>query len=382
MNVPVVVDRTSSGKEHFEVLDGLRGSAAFLIVIFHLFNYSFGFQGPWALIKHAYLAVDFFFALSGFVVAYAYDDRWTRMTTLQFFRIRLIRLHPLVLIGATLGLLGYLLDPFSKGMNRGPLSMVLLAYVTSLLLLPSPPIAGRHNESQALNGPAWSLMQEYLGNIAYALILRRLRTATLWIVFAISGLALIWVANSKGSLDGGWDYPNIWMAPLRLIVSFVLGLSLYRIHDRVRMPKVGLLILSIVLVVCFQMPKFSKIGALDWNGIYDVACVLFLFPLIIVCGAHSNAGTGMIRLCKFSGRLSYPLYITHIGFVYILAGYAWTRHPGTAVIIGWIFVVLPLAILVAWFFLKFFDEPVRAWLSRRYGIKRTTALPEQSGAAR
>jgi len=382
MNVPVVVDRTSSGKEHFEVLDGLRGSAAFLIVIFHLFNYSFGFQGPWALIKHAYLAVDFFFALSGFVVAYAYDDRWTRMTTLQFFRIRLIRLHPLVLIGATLGPLGYLLDPFSKMMNRGPLSMVLLAYLTSLLLLPSPPIAGRHNESQALNGPAWSLMQEYLGNIAYALILRRLRTATLWIVFAISGLALIWVANSKGSLDGGWDYPNIWMAPLRLIVSFVLGLSLYRIHDRVRMPKVGLLILSIVLVVCFQMPKFSKIGALDWNGIYDVACVLFLFPLIIVCGAHSNAGTGMIRLCKFSGRLSYPLYITHIGFVYILAGYAWTRHPGTAVIIGWIFVVLPLAIFVAWFFLKFFDEPVRAWLTRRYGIKPTRVLPKQSGAAR
>ena len=382
MNVPVVVDRTSSGKEHFEVLDGLRGSAAFLIVIFHLFNYSFGFHGPWALVKHAYLAVDFFFALSGFVVAYAYDDRWTRMTTLQFFRIRLIRLHPLVLIGATLGLLGYLLDPFSKMVNRGPLSMVLLAYLTSLLLLPSPLIAGRHNESQALNGPAWSLTQEYLGNIAYALILRRLRTVTLWIVFAITGIALIWVANSKGSLDGGWDYPNIWMAPLRLIVSFVLGLSLYRIHDRVRMPKVGLLILSIVLVVCFQMPKFSKIGALDWNGIYDVACVLFLFPLIIVCGAHSKAGAGMINLCKFSGRLSYPLYITHIGFVYILAGYAWTRHPGTGQIISWIFVVLPLAIFVAWFFLKFFDEPVRAWLTRLYGIKRTTALPEQSGAAR
>jgi peptidoglycan/LPS O-acetylase OafA/YrhL len=78
----ISVDRTSSGKEHFEVLGGLRGSAAFLIVIFHLFNYSFGFRGPWALVKHAYLAVDFFFALSGFVVAYAYDDRWKKMTTL------------------------------------------------------------------------------------------------------------------------------------------------------------------------------------------------------------------------------------------------------------------------------------------------------------
>jgi len=373
MNVPIVVDRTSNGKEHFEVLDGLRGSAAFLIVIFHLFNYSFGFQGPWALVKHAYLAVDFFFALSGFVVAYAYDDRWTRMTTLQFFRIRLIRLHPLVLIGASLGLLGYLLDPFSRSMNRGPLSMVLLAYLTSLLLLPSPPVADRHNESQALNGPAWSLTQEYLANIAYALILRRLRTVSLWIVFAISGIALIWVANLKGSLDGGWDYAEIWMAPLRLTVSFVLGLWLYRIHDRIRMPKTGLLFLSIVLVVCFQMPKFPRAGALDWNGLYDAACVLFLFPLIILCGAHSDAGTGMIRLCKFSGRLSYPLYITHIAFVYVLAGYAGTRHPGTGTIIFWIFVVLPLVIAVAWFFLKFFDEPVRAWLTRRYGIKRATA---------
>src|SRR6202050_3420538 len=347
MNVAITVDRTSGGKEHFEVLDGLRGSAAFLIVLFHAFNYPFDFSPPLHLMHHAYLAVDFFFGLSGFVVAYAYDDRWTRMSTLQFFRIRLIRLHPLVLVGATLGLLGYLLDPFGKGIDQTSTPMLLLAYVTSLFLLPSPPIVGRHNESQALNGPAWSLMQEYLGNIAYALILRRLRTVTLWIVFAICGLALIWVANSKGSLDGGWDYPNIWMAPLRLTVSFVLGLWLYRVHDRIRMPKIGLLFLSIVLVVCFQMPKFPKAGALDWNGLYDVACVLFLTPLIVLCGTHSNAGTGMIRLCKFSGRLSYPLYITHIAFVYVLAGYSWTRHPSMDVTLVWIFLLIPFVIFVA-----------------------------------
>src|SRR5580698_5405796 len=204
MNAPILVDRTSDGKEHFEVLDGLRGSAAFLIVVFHVFNYSFGFNRPWAPVKHAYLAVDFFFVLSGFVVAYAYDDRWTRMSILQFFRIRLIRLHPLVLIGATLGLLGYIFDPFGKAINHTPAPMLLLAYVASLLLLPSPPVGGRANESQALNGPAWSLMQEYLGNIAYALILRRLRARTLGIIFGVSGLLLIWIANGKGSLDGGW----------------------------------------------------------------------------------------------------------------------------------------------------------------------------------
>jgi peptidoglycan/LPS O-acetylase OafA/YrhL len=118
MSVAITVDHRSSGKQHFEVLDGLRGSVAFLIVLFHAFNYPFGFRPPLPLMHHAYLAVDFFCGLSGFVVAYAYDDRWARMTMLQFFRIRLIRLHPLVLIGATLGLLGYIFDPFSKAMNH------------------------------------------------------------------------------------------------------------------------------------------------------------------------------------------------------------------------------------------------------------------------
>jgi peptidoglycan/LPS O-acetylase OafA/YrhL len=373
MNVPVVVDRTSSGKEHFEVLDGLRGSAAFLIVVFHVFNYTFLFRGPFALVHHAYIAVDFFFALSGFVVAYAYNDRWTKMTIIQFFRIRLIRLHPLVLVGATLGLLGYVLDPFSKVRNHTALPMLILAYVTSLLLLPSPPVGGRHNESQALNGPAWSLMQEYLGNIFYALILRRLRAVTLGIIFAVSGLCLIWVANSKGSLDGGWDYPNIWMAPLRLTVSFVMGLWLFRIHDRIRLPKVGLLVLSILLVVCFQMPVFPQVGEFSLNGLYDAACVLFLSPLIILCGAHSKAGAGMINLCKFSGRLSYPLYITHIPFVYVLAGFAWATHPSLSVKLTLIFLLIPFQVTVAWLILKYFDEPVRAWLTRHYGIKRAAA---------
>jgi peptidoglycan/LPS O-acetylase OafA/YrhL len=374
MNVAITVDRTSSGKEHFEVLDGLRGSAAFLIVLFHVFNYPFGFRPPLHLMHHAYLAVDFFFGLSGFVVAYAYDDRWTRMTMLQFFRIRLIRLHPLVLIGATLGLLGYIFDPFSKVINHTAAPMLLLAYITSLLLLPSPPVGGRTHETQALNGPAWSLMQEYLGNIAYALILRRLRTITLAIIFGLSGLLLIWTANTKGSLDGGWGYPEIWMAPLRLTTSFVMGLWLYRIHDRIRFPRIGLLLLSLVLVVCFQMPQFSQVSGLSLNGLYDAACVLFLFPLVILCGAHSNAGTGMIRLCKISGRLSYPLYITHIPFVYVLAGYSWTRHPSMDVKLIWIFLLIPFVIFVAWIALKYFDEPVRAWLTRRYGIKQSSGI--------
>jgi peptidoglycan/LPS O-acetylase OafA/YrhL len=101
--------------------------------------------------------------------------------------------------------------------------------------------------------------------------------------------------------------------------------------------------------------------------------VLFLFPFIILCGAHSNAGKGMIQLCKFSGRLSYPLYITHIPFVYVLANFSSTRHPSMNVKLTWILLLMPFVIFVAWLALKYFDEPVRAWLTRRYGIKRAAA---------
>jgi peptidoglycan/LPS O-acetylase OafA/YrhL len=83
----------------------------------------------------------------------------------------------------------------------------------------------------------------------------------------------------------------------------------------------------------------------------------------------------MEAVCRNSGevqrvRLSYPLYITHIPFVYVLANFTWTRHPGKHVVLAWIFVVLPLVITVVWLALKYLDEPVRARLTRRYGIKR------------
>jgi len=273
---------------------------------------------------------------------------------------------------ATIGLIGYLFEPFGKTVNQTPAGMLVLAYVLSLLLLPTPSVGGRPGETQAINLPAWSLMQEYLGNIAYALILRRLRAFTLAVIVVLAGVILIWVGNDRESLDGGWGCSNLWMAPLRLTVSFVMGLWLYRIQHRVRCPKLGLL-LSLVLVAAFQIPKFPKVGAISLNGLYDPSCVLLLFPLILLCGAHSEAGEGMMSICKLSGRLSYPIYITHMVFVLSLANFSWTRHPGTGILLASIFVLFPIIVGVAWVALTAYDEPLRAWLSRRYGFKRTAA---------
>ena len=91
-----------ASKPRFEILDGLRGVAAMIVVIFHLFEtYS---PGPSEqIINHGYLAVDFFFVLSGFVIGYAYDDRWGAMSTWDFFKRRLIRLQPMVILGTLIG---------------------------------------------------------------------------------------------------------------------------------------------------------------------------------------------------------------------------------------------------------------------------------------
>src|SRR5579871_5793528 len=91
------LDVTASGKAHFEVLDGLRGSAALMIVLFHIQGITVDFRPAKVLFHHGHLAVDFFFCLSGFVIAYAYDERWSKMSVGQFMKARMFRLHPLVL---------------------------------------------------------------------------------------------------------------------------------------------------------------------------------------------------------------------------------------------------------------------------------------------
>ena len=372
-NDAVRADRTSSGKAHFEVLDGLRGSAAFLIVAFHIIGIPLGFNNAKNLFHHAYLAVDFFFGLSGFVIGYAYDDRWSRMTTLQFFKLRLIRLHPLVVLGATMGLASYLLDPYGKHLQQTPLATLLLAYLASVLLVPSPAVQNRVGETHTLNSPSWSLTQEYLANIGYALVLRRLRTSVLALIAVLGGLVLLWEAIHRGSLDAGWGYRNFWMAPIRLVFPFTTGLWLYRVHDRLPRIRVGFLPLTIVLLAAFMVPVLPKLGSFSCNGLYDALCVLLVFPAIIVAGAHSDAGIGLMGLCKACGRLSYPLYMTHYPFMYVYANWVETMRPTQEkkMLVG--LLLAPFVIFFAWLAVKFVDEPVRAAL-RRYsdqqGIKK------------
>src|SRR5262245_54602442 len=158
-------------KHHFVLLDGLRGVAALAVVIFHFMEWIF--DPKTNFIGHGFLAVYFFFCLSGFVIGYAYDERMSKMGAVEFFKSRLIRLHPLVVMGSVLGLLGFLLDPFALPF-AGDVSKIALLFICSLLLIPLPIMEERFFNLFAFNAPSWSLFWEYVANIFYAFVLYKL----------------------------------------------------------------------------------------------------------------------------------------------------------------------------------------------------------------
>ena len=117
-------------KQHFVILDGLRGIAALAVVIFHFMEWVYPDPSK-NFIGRGFLAVDFFFCLSGFVIGYAYDNRMGRMGVMEFFKSRLIRLHPLVVLGSVLGLLAFLFDPFAAYTGVYGTGKLVLVFVPS-----------------------------------------------------------------------------------------------------------------------------------------------------------------------------------------------------------------------------------------------------------
>ena len=179
-------------KPHYDILDGLRGIAALTVVWFHIFE-AFATSHLDQRINHGYLAVDFFFILSGFVIGYAYDDRWKKMTVTEFLKRRLIRLHPMVVIGAVIGAVMFYFQGCSVwDVTKVTVPMLLAATLMNACLIPASPgteIRGL-GEMYPLNGPSWSLFFEYAGNILYAFFIRKLSTGALSVVVFLAGCGL------------------------------------------------------------------------------------------------------------------------------------------------------------------------------------------------
>jgi peptidoglycan/LPS O-acetylase OafA/YrhL len=357
-------------KSHFEVLDGLRGTAALSVLLFHILEMTTPdvAQNP---LRHAHLAVDFFFALSGFVLGHAYDARMSgavvpgrRLDLKSFLLRRLIRLHPMVILSMIMGLLAFLFDPFvgsnTSTDSQAPLSLVALAFGLSLLLLPSPCLPNRFGETHSLNAPAWTLLQEYIASVVYGVLGQHLSRRALCGLCFVGAVALVLTALHFGNLSAGWAWSNFWAAPVRLLYPFCAGLLLYRLNLRIALAH-SYLWLSLLLVALFAAPALGRFDAL-----YEALCVVCAFPLVICLGAGIARLDGWIgRFCRLSGRLSYPVYIIHYPAIYLFAHWIWSTHPSDERL--WLVASLLYAgvICVAWLLLRYYDEPLRAYLTRK-----------------
>ncbi|MDD7461704.1 MAG: acyltransferase [Prevotellaceae bacterium] len=382
-----------ASKPRYEVLDGLRGVAAMMVILFHCFEGYYSVLGRQEF-YYGSLAVDFFFMLSGFVMGYAYDDRWEKMSVRGFFKRRLVRLHPMVIAGTLIGAAWFF---FGAGEKFHVIAEVeawkfFLCLVMGLLMIPCSvglDIRG-WAELNSFNGPNWSLTFEYIGNILYAFILRHLSTAALAVLCVVSlfftfDLTLGWDVfhllpnGPQYSISGGWTLTpdHVYIGMTRLMFPLLCGLVMSRLlgkritRDNPSGSPLGMRggfwVASLVLVVLLSMPIVGgKSGIAD--GIYQLSVIVLAFPLVLLIGAGSQTSDAKSTAwCNFLGQISYPLYITHYPIMYMQM--AWVERNAHAPI--WMHVclnigVIAMSVFTAWALLKLYDEPVREWLKEKF----------------
>lgn len=347
-------------KPHFEILDGLRGLAAISVVIFHFMEIAVPDYHK-SFIAHAYLSVDFFFCLSGFVIAYAYDQKFAKIGIREFFKLRLIRLHPLVMIGSIIGLLVFVFDPFSN-LYQTYADKTWLLFITSCLMIPYPLVRERWFNLFHLNPPTWSLFWEYIANIAYAFILVRLPKKILWVLTIIAAGILFWESRRSNFLGVGWGGDNVIGGGIRVFYSFLAGILVYRLGWKLKV-KTGFIPVSILLFLVFLIP-FSE----TYNWYVDPLVVVLFFPFLILLGAGARTSKFTHKICQFSGDISYPIYMIHYPFIWLFMSYV-EKYKPTLVAMTWIIVVgTALLTVMAYLILKYVDAPLRAMLKRRRAL--------------
>ena len=330
------------------------------MLAFHaLFPFDLGY-----LVPHAELAVDFFFLLSGFVIGYAYERRLlSNLPVKDFIRIRLIRLYPLLLVGTIFGFLVFWLKSVFEHHAAESTLKIFAALVASIFMIPTSLIRDQGWESiYPFNPPAWSLFFEMAINVIYALVLFKLSNRVLKSILVVGCLVVFVQAFYLGGVTRGENLKDIFIGLGRIVYPFFLGIFLFRwqlAHHKSRF-SFPVIILGVLLVAILLCPS----GPFKW--IYESASVVLVFPALVLLGARAEPGPAMKVACLFLGKISYPLYILHYPFIRLFSHLA--RVLAVKSDRMWMIVSVEMicAIAVAAIAVKVFDEPVRAWLTRRW----------------
>ncbi|MEP7008239.1 MAG: acyltransferase [Sphingomonas bacterium] len=342
----------TASRRTYETMNGLRGVAALAVTIFHMFSF-FWTQTA----ASGYLAVDFFFVLSGFVVAGAYGTKLKSgsLTTRDFAIKRLIRFYPLYLVGLGLGVVQAVAGNLLHLGNPLPLDAIGWALLCALFFLPE--LAPDSFYITPLNGPAWSLLFEYWVNVAWAPLSKR---APLWIYLILliaAAAGFVWGAVLKGDAGVGSFWVTVPGGIARTIFSFTAGLLIYRCRGGAHGRRVGW---SVALMAGLLGLLFLKPTA-DFRLLYDLIFVFALSPLIVFLASTWEPPAAFRGVFALLGQLSFPLYAIH--FPLIAAGIILTRKLHIPPVVGGVLVLV--AAIAAAFVMDKVDVRLRRWIAGR-----------------
>jgi peptidoglycan/LPS O-acetylase OafA/YrhL len=339
---------------HYEILDGLRGVAAVCVVLFHRHYW----MPSRHFLDHGYLAVDFFFCLSGFVIAHAYGARLANgMTFRQFVVVRVIRLYPLLVLGAVAGGLVALQGAMRAGQDITGAEWVAIA--AALLCLPTvSPVHqsfGFSDNAFPVNGPQWSLFFEICVNFLFAALFKYWTTLLTALLVVASAL----IVMSFGVAGNHFD--DLLLGLPRALLSFGMGvlLSRARAGKTSHTSSAAFFLLSGALIVLFW-PDLMPFN----DSAYELACILVAFPAIVWFGSKYEPGERTRKICDISGRLSYPLYILHFPILRMMDQVV--PHSPAGVLAS-----LLVCVAAAYAASRWYDEPLRQWIMLRSTTRST-----------
>ncbi len=331
----------------FLTLDAMRGVAAMAVLIHH-----FPDQTISGLLPGAYLAVDMFFVLSGFVLSHAYGwDLAGKMGAPRFMLKRLVRLYPVYILGTAAVALGYMLMWIPAGPSGR--ARMLASMAGALCLLPIPArFAYNIGVAFPLNPPAWSLFWELAANFLFALVNWTVRRLVTIVAAGAVLLALAFYIYGRGDAGSNWD--NFPGGGCRVVYSFFIGVLLYRFQPKWTWSLPSPLLL-LILPLSFMLPP-----------LWDVPMALIFFPLLVFFGSMREPGPGLTRLFNLLGDISYPVYALHFA-VLVAMTFAYKQSTGQELVTAGISGTLAgmaISTIIAYFAATRFDPAARKWLAQ------------------
>lgn len=341
----------------YVALDGIRGIAAFVVILFHTSTIErIAPHGP----RFGFLAVDLFFVLSGFVLAYSYDRQFARgMKPIEFMRRRFVRLYPLFVLGLIAGFVVRIV-PAIRDATGGPMTghEILMATLFNAFMLPAP-----HSAQNLLTFPtdlpAWSLFFEvWVANLVFALMWKQLQGRRLAAFIGVMALLCMVSEAVFRTWDVGYQWSTFAGGFARVSFSFAVGVAAARVHaarpPRLHMPSwvIWITVLSLMFMPLSRVPGEA----------YELLCVFVIIPALIYLGAEAVDRRPVVGLAL--GDASYAAYAIHVPLLillcYLVPGA--TAHPSELYGVGFATAIFFLSLALAYFY----DRPVRDALERTF----------------